>query len=706
MKVVPFLLCCVLLDSSAAVAAPATVTEDGYLEVRDGTRLRYHLVRPADQGRHPVVVQYDGYSAGTDPSFGSIPALEERLLERGFALLGVSIRGTGCSSGLHDLFEPAQARDGAEAVEWAARQPWSNGRVGMAGYSFPGIMQLLTAAQRPTGLKAIVPSSVVFDLYRDVGYPGGIQNSAFGVLFTEQQKLPGQQETPRVALEGDTECAANFAAHEARNPVIAEQGIRAPYSDSAFGASDYPTRSPMTTARNIDVPVLTSIYWQDEQTGPRVGGLLEPGGLLHSLPAGRTWALLSNGNHDFNEDNPAYIDLMESFLAHFVGGDDNGFERTPKVTQLHEASLSDGRAAWITRSGQLPAPDPLVLELGGDGRLDRSRRNSDDVTYAAPLPSSSTNPAPYDATADAVWAAPAPDAGRAVWTSRRLAQDLEVLGSASLDLRIVAGATDLDLQATITEVRADGQEHYVQRGWLRASGRRLDASRSTATRPFHPGRAADVQMLVPGQPFDARVEVLPFGHTFRAGSAIRVVLDSPLAVTGNWGFNPVLEPQTVRVLTGASQLVLGRVPGAARAAARPCGDLRSLPCRPSIAPVPAGALEFPAIGRPRDSGVPRPAAAAPRSCRSRRSITIRLVRRGRVRGVRVAINGRRTAARARGGRVTLSFAGRKAGTVVVRVSGRTADGRVVRTVRRYRLCRSRPTKEGSAGPPRSTHTSR
>src|SRR3712207_8945414 len=91
--------------------------------------------------------------------------------------MGLSIRGTGCSAGIHDLFEPRQALDGKEAVEWAASQKWSNGRVAMAGYSFPGIMQLLTAAERPRGLRAIVPSSVVFDLYRDVAYPGGIARS-------------------------------------------------------------------------------------------------------------------------------------------------------------------------------------------------------------------------------------------------------------------------------------------------------------------------------------------------------------------------------------------------------------------------------------------------------------------------------------------------------------------------------------------------
>ena len=666
----------------SAVAAPATVTEDGYLEMSDGVRLRYHLVRPDDGARHPVVVQYDGYSAGTDPTFGSIPKLEGRLLDRGFALMGVSIRGTGCSSGIHDLFEPRQALDGKEAIEWAASQRWSNGRVGMAGYSFPGIMQLLTAAERPRGLRAIVPSSVVYDLYRDVAYPGGIANTAFGALFTEQQKLPGQQETPRVTAGGDAECAANFAAHEAANPVIAQQQTEAPFSDSAFGGKTYAQRSPASTAARIDVPVLTSIYWQDEQTGPRVGGLLEDGGLLRTLDRDRTWAMLSNGNHDFNESNPVYLDMMEAFLARFVGGVENGFERTPKITQLHETSLSDGRPSWVTRSPALPSVSPLPLALSGDGRLSLNNDVSEDEqSFEAPLPSSSSSPAPSAAEADAVWAAPAPPDGRAVWTSPRLGSDLEVLGSASLDLRVVAGAPDVDLQATITEVRPDGQEHYVQRGWLRASQRALDPARSTATRPFHPMRGSDARPVVPGQPFSARVEVFPFGHTFRTGSAIRVVVDSPTGVTGNWGFSFRPDPQRVRIL-GGSRLVLGRVPGEARAKPRACGDLRSQPCRDSIAPVPPGVLRLPALTD--ESSLP-PVA---RRCISRRGVTITLPRRTR-RVLSVTVNGRRTQRRQRGRRLTVSFVGRPRETVTVRIRTRTAGGKRATVTRRYRLCRPR-----------------
>src|SRR5205085_1605513 len=154
---------------------------------------------------------------------------------------------------------------------------------------------------------------------------------AFAGLFTEQQKLPSQQSTPQAVAGGDAECGANYANGQATGPVIYDQGARSPFADSAL---DYGARSPQTTASNIDVPALTVVYWQDEQTGPRVGGLLERGGLLRRLDDSRTWALMSNGNHDFTLDNPAYLDALERFFEHYMRGADNGWERTPHVQVL------------------------------------------------------------------------------------------------------------------------------------------------------------------------------------------------------------------------------------------------------------------------------------------------------------------------------------------------------------------------------------
>ena len=108
--------------------------------------------------------------------------------------------------------------DGYDAVEWAARQPWSNGRVGMIGVSFGGITQLVTAGQQPPHLRAIAASSATSDLYRDVAYPGGILEYDFTFAWTGIQKEGGATSLATVAAkEGDSACIVNYAQHEAVN---------------------------------------------------------------------------------------------------------------------------------------------------------------------------------------------------------------------------------------------------------------------------------------------------------------------------------------------------------------------------------------------------------------------------------------------------------------------------------------------------------
>ena len=205
-----FLLC--------TAAASATVHTHGYFATRDGTKLRYDVLRPDGPGRHPVLVNYEGYAAGSDATDNGVAVYSDRLLKRGYALVGVSVRGTGCSEGVFDPFAETMGRDGADAIEWAARQPWSNGRVGMIGVSFGAITQLLTAANRPPHLRAITPDSATSDLYRDVTYPGGVLEYDFTFAWTGDQKEGGYQYATTVALaDGDTQCEKNFAQHEIAN---------------------------------------------------------------------------------------------------------------------------------------------------------------------------------------------------------------------------------------------------------------------------------------------------------------------------------------------------------------------------------------------------------------------------------------------------------------------------------------------------------
>ncbi len=571
-----------------------TVTEVGYLTVADGTRLRYHMERAEDAPPGPVVMQYDGYDAGTGGYFSNIPAVKSRLLRLGYTMLGVSVRGTGCSSGAFDLFDPQWAVDGAEAVEWAAVQPWSDGNIGMIGYSYPGIMQLFVAAQQPPHLRAIAPSNVIFDLYRDVGMPGGIPNAAFAGLFTVQQEAPGLIGIPEALDQGDPECAVNHAANRLAYESFAVEGQFSPHIDGPFGWHE---RSPATTAHRIQVPALHINYWQDEQTGSRIGGLLEPGGLLDMLDAERTWSVMSNGNHDLTWSHPLHSDLLVAFYERFLRGADNGFEETPHIQLLHELGSDDMAPSWVTPFARTPEPAAVALYLREGGILSTDHpapaEAADSYLYAAP--SSSTNPLPDSSDElHELWRVPAPDAGRLVWTSPALAVDLQLLGSASVDLWLSSTASDTDVQATITEVRPDGQEVYVARGWLRASKRALDEQRSTATRPFQLHTQASVAPLPSGEPVLIRLEVFPFAHRFRAGSALRLIIDAPLSLTGDWGASPTAEPALNTVWQDAehpSQLVLGVLTDEQpRPQARPCGTLANQPCRDSIADVPSGTL--------------------------------------------------------------------------------------------------------------------
>jgi hypothetical protein len=158
------------------------------------------------------------------------------------------------------------------------------------------------------------------------------------------------------------------------------------------------------------------------------------------------------------------------------------------------------------------------------------------------------------------------------------------LGSASLDLWLTATAPDVDVQVTLTEVRPDGQEVYVQQGWLRASQRALDPARSSELRPFQTHVAEDLAPLLPGEPVLARVEIFPFGHVFRAGSRVRVWVEAPTVLPQLWAFAPSPLPARVEVLhdpAHASRLVLPLVPGARAPVGQPeCGTVIRMPCRP------------------------------------------------------------------------------------------------------------------------------
>src|SRR5437764_2138989 len=164
---------------------------------------------------YPTLIEYSGYGYANPAGPENGIAVLANLM--GFAVVDVSMRGTGCSGGAYDFFEPLQNLDGYDVIETIAHQPWVLGnKVGMMGISYGGISQLFTAQLQPPDLEAIAPLSVI-DATATTLYPGGILNTGFAVPWAEQRQQEAQPAGPsngqawayKRVQEGDQTCAAN-----------------------------------------------------------------------------------------------------------------------------------------------------------------------------------------------------------------------------------------------------------------------------------------------------------------------------------------------------------------------------------------------------------------------------------------------------------------------------------------------------------------
>jgi predicted acyl esterase len=185
-------------------------------------------------------------------------------------------------------------------------------------------------------------------------------------------------------------------------------------------------------------------------------------------------------------------------------------------------------------------------------------------------------------------------AGTAVsFVSAPLTANTTVVGGGAVDLWVRSSTPDVDLQATISEVRPDGNETFVQNGWLRASERKLATTSnnifkqpSTALEPIPTFTAADAAPMPTGQFVKVVVPLYFEGHAYRAGSRIRVTIAAPNGTQPVWSFGQTVPNGTANVSIAfspsmPSMLVLPVVPGVSVPTALPaCPSLRNEPCRP------------------------------------------------------------------------------------------------------------------------------
>ena len=607
----------------------------GYLTTRDGTKLAIDVHLPGGPGPYPTLIEYSGYGYA-DPT-GAENGISPIATLLGFAVVDVNMRGTGCSGGAFSFFEPLQSLDGYDVIETVAHQPWVlHHKVGMMGISYGGISQLFVAATDPPDLAAIAPLSVIDDAATTL-YPGGILNTGFAVPFAQARDFDAEPASPghgeAWALTrirgGDRTCRANQVLHTAAVSDVKEVAANRYYVPSVANPLN-----PDTFVHKIHVPVFLACQWTDEQTGGHCPELAE-----HFTGTSLKWFTFTNGAHIDSLD-PATAVRWYDFLSLFVG------QRLPDLSPslrslaplLYQTAMGIGGITFpadpienepdyasALAAFEATAPVRILFDNGAGGSTPGAPVAGFEQSFSRfPLPGTAAtawylgsggvlqSPPPGSGGTDVFnWspkARPLTDftgntgpgglwgtsptyhwtqnpAGTAVsYVTAPLPENLAVVGAGALHAWIEASTPDVDLQVTVSEVRPDGNETFVQSGWLDASERKL-SPQSTLLEPLLTERKADVRPLPRGRFTEVVVPLYYEGHVYRAGSRIRITISAPGGDQPSWAFGDLVPGgrATVRVAHSRampSQLILPVVPGiAVPTGLPPCPGLRGEPCR-------------------------------------------------------------------------------------------------------------------------------
>ncbi|MCC6777762.1 MAG: CocE/NonD family hydrolase, partial [Hyphomicrobiales bacterium] len=322
------------------------------IEMDDGVVLRGDVFRPVGSGRYPVVLgvtPYGKWLPFDSPVWGGqwkmltahTPDIlkrssnryqnyemvdPERFVPDGYACVRVDVRGTGRSPGYMDLLSTRETEDFAQCIDWCGVQPWSNGKVGLCGISYLGMNQWQVAELRPRHLTAMCVWEGCSDFYREFTHHGGIL-SLFGDLWWEKYILTVQyglgERGFKSGMNGEWVSGPRTLSPEelsaGRHDWPADVR-RHKLASAKFWRSRLPDFSKITT------PLLSAANWGGQ--GLHLRGNIEAFLAAKSKQKWLEFHCLEHWTEFYTEHG---IGLQKRFFGHFLKGEDNGFDREPKV---------------------------------------------------------------------------------------------------------------------------------------------------------------------------------------------------------------------------------------------------------------------------------------------------------------------------------------------------------------------------------------
>ena len=451
------------------VQAPTSIR----IPLRDGAELSADHYSAGTGTPAPSVVMFTPYLKGDMiPVILPIAALNDA----GIDVLTVDIRGTGQSDGIFPgPLSPREVADGAEVVEWVADQPWSTGRVGLGGGSYPGGIQLLIAARRPRGLACIAPAVAPIDFYRDWTHRGGIpSHSNWASATFLQTPQPERSVTPALQYYYGTAQAL-------------------PEDGPAFWE-----RSPVTQLSNIEVPILF------------IGGLYDyfARGTLRGFDAAVAPKRLVFGpwGHQYPEDPTEILDWFRYWLLD---------EGANPVDEHNVVFWRIGTDTWHRSTGREIPQGPTVVSLGSSRLPVRATQNGwPQEKTPSPLPEFMDTGTP---------------SGMHLWGEDHVLSlghvRGDIQGAPVLRFNLADnGCADADIYARLSYVHSDGRVEQLTEGRLRLSHRAVDPEKS---RRYPDGSYESVQLthVNPQQlngAAEAFIEMLPTSVKLKDGDQLRL----------------------------------------------------------------------------------------------------------------------------------------------------------------------------------------
>jgi putative CocE/NonD family hydrolase len=501
------------------------IEKDVAVPMRDGARLTADVFRPKDATRVPALLNLGPYQK--NKLWVAPNTLEEKpnpymnwetinplwWVPRGYAAVRIDGRGSGRSPGQHEPWSRAEAIDFYDAIEWAAAQPWCNGKVGLIGISYYAMNQWFVANLAPPSLAAIVPWEGAADLYRDALYHGGLLSVFMTNWFTAHRMHHLLGRASRVEPDRWQTDTMYRWLHDSLDS----------------GA----LRDAQAQWDKITVPMFTVGNWSGMALHLR--GNTEA--FMRAASKNKKLRIHAGSHvHPFYTENGRADQIR--FFDYWLKGIDNGVMDEPpiklairkghdEIEWRHEQEWPLKRTQWTKFYFDLSqSPPPGQPQTGVLTRENPKAESS--CTY--PAFSLGTMGSTSAASSQVMGGGGIkPGMGVALQTPP-LPHDIEVTGPLMASFWVSSESEDMDLFLTLRNFDAYGNEILetgqqggpvpVAKGWLRVSHRELDPQLSLPYRPYHKHQRR--LYLNPGEIVQVQVEIWPTSMVFRKGHYIRL----------------------------------------------------------------------------------------------------------------------------------------------------------------------------------------